>query len=104
MIQWLVDAFQNKPVDSLMMAVVIVIAGSYIPWKRIIPVLPKVPNLFRPRAMAVTDAHSAIHKLIDVINVCRAHGDVDTAEKLGALMPSVVAACCVGEPSEGSQT
>jgi len=103
MMQWLLETFQNKPVDSLMMAVVVVIAGSYVPWNRIMPVLSKVQNPFKPKAMAVTDAHTAIHKLIDVINVCRAHGDVDTAEKLGALMPNVVVACCAAQ-TETPQT
>jgi len=39
-------------------------------------------------------AHTALHKLQDVIAEMFDHGDQDTASKLAALLPAVATTCC----------
>ena len=83
------------PIDGLLMAVIAVIAATYLPWAKFTTILPRKKNLY------ITDAHTAVHKLLDVIDIIRSHGDTDTAEKLGGLMPNIVRAC--SDDKRGSQ-
>jgi len=93
-VTWILELIQNKPVDALMGVAVAVILAGFVPWAKVRPFLSTFLPFKKSEAMAVTDAHGAVHKLIDVINVCREHGDSGTAEALGDILPRVVVACC----------
>jgi len=101
MVEWLT----SDPVRALMVAVITVIGGSYLPLQKILKTLvPGLNTLPTTTPIPSTDSHVALSKLIDVIQVVRLHGDTKTADALGALMPQVVIACCAPEAEEINAT
>ena len=89
MIEWLT----SDPIRACMVATMAVIGGSMVPWQKLLKkIVPGGGSALTP--MQTTDSHVALAKLVDVIHVVRAHGDLPTADALGSLIPQVLIACC----------
>ena len=89
----MIDWLTSDPIRAMMVATMSVIGGSMIPWQKLLQ--RSMPDSGSPLTPAqMTDSHVALAKLVDVIHVVRAHGDLPTAEALGALIPQVLPACC----------
>ena len=119
MIDWIIS---NK-LDALAAAAITLIGGSYVPWinaaKKLLSVVRGGKAIANENAIAnepvsglssdsppppsSLDAHSAIHKLIDIIQTCRMHGDDDTADALSAMLPAVEISCCKVKPIKAAK-